>query len=152
MTATNHAITGALIGLAVSNPAIAVPLAFVSHFALDALPHYDPAGEEGERIGASRFRYQLLLDASICVLLVILLALSRPQHWFLAAVCAFVATSPDLFWLPKFIHAQRTGKTLPNRRWFWRLHHSIQWCTGPRLIWVEVVWFVAFGGLLLASL
>ena len=40
MTATNHALSGALIGLAVMQPILALPLAFVSHFMLDAVPHF----------------------------------------------------------------------------------------------------------------
>jgi hypothetical protein len=35
---------GAIIALAISQPLIALPLAFVSHFVLDALPHYGYGG------------------------------------------------------------------------------------------------------------
>jgi hypothetical protein len=43
VTAPNHALTGALIGLSVANPVLALPLAFVSHLLQDTVPHYDPA-------------------------------------------------------------------------------------------------------------
>lgn len=145
MLAINHALGGAIIGLSVSNPALAVPLAFVSHFVLDCVPHFDPPGDELARIGRPAFRLQLIADATLCFLLVVFLALSKPKDWMLAAVCAFVATSPDLFWIPKFISAQRSGKLLPNSNWFWRMHHNAQWCTGPQLWWVEALWFVSAG-------
>ncbi len=40
MTGFNHAVTGALIAGAVGNPFLAIPLAFASHFVLDAIPHF----------------------------------------------------------------------------------------------------------------
>ena len=43
---TNHMVTGAVIALVVKQPALALPLAFLSHFVLDALPHYGERGEE----------------------------------------------------------------------------------------------------------
>ena len=40
MTASNHAATGALVAVAVSQPYIAVPLALAAHFAMDGIPHF----------------------------------------------------------------------------------------------------------------
>lgn len=152
MTAPNHALTGALIGLSVSNPLLALPLAFASHFVCDAIPHYDSPGGEVERIGSKRLIYeQLVIGGALCIILVICLALTRPQHWLLAAVSAFVATSPDLFWIPRFLYVRRTGKDLPLNR-FLRFMVWIQWYTAPRLIWVEIVWFAVFGVLVISKL
>ena len=152
MTATNHALTGALIGLTIANPLIALPLAFVSHFMLDATPHYDLPGDEPTRLQAHRFRYHLAVDTSLCVLLVVALAWTQPKHWLVAAVAAFLATSPNLFWLPKFLRIQRTGKVLPTKNWFLRFHSWIQWKTGPKLWWVEAAWYGIFGGFLITRL
>ncbi|MEK7186628.1 MAG: hypothetical protein AAB675_04705 [Patescibacteria group bacterium] len=41
MTATGHAIIGTVIAVKVGNPALAIPLALVSHLAADAFPHWD---------------------------------------------------------------------------------------------------------------
>lgn len=41
MTATAHALVSAAIYRAIPNPAIAIPLAFASHFIMDAIPHWD---------------------------------------------------------------------------------------------------------------
>src|SRR5206468_8014016 len=102
MTATNHALTGAFIGLAVGNPLVAIPAAFASHFICDALPHFDVPGKTAEaRIGSKAFLYlQIMLGGFLCLVLVAVLAVARPQHWLTACFCAFVATSPDILAIP----------------------------------------------------
>jgi len=146
MTAPNHALTGAAIGLTVANPVLALPLAFLSHFVCDAIPHYDPPGEDGPvRFSSRRFVYEfLVVGAGLCLALALLLAIVRPKHWLGAVFCAFLATSPDLFWIPRFLYARRTNTEKPRRNWFLRFHSWVQWKTGPRLIWLELVWFVSF--------
>lgn len=49
MLITNHVLSGAFIGAATDNPAVALPLGVASHFALDALPHW------GEWMSKSHF-------------------------------------------------------------------------------------------------
>jgi hypothetical protein len=130
MTATNHALTGAIIGLTVGNPWLAIPLAFASHFVLDALPHYGPAKSN---IGSKRFRNYLTMDAALCILLVLLLGLSRSEGWIVAALCAFVATSPDVMWLPDFLRARqgKSERTIANRNAIVRFHSLVQWYQKP---------------------
>ncbi len=41
MTATAHALVAGAIYRAIPNPAVAIPLAFASHFIMDAVPHWD---------------------------------------------------------------------------------------------------------------
>ena len=41
MTATAHALVGGAIAASISNPAIALPLASLSHPVLDMIPHWD---------------------------------------------------------------------------------------------------------------
>jgi hypothetical protein len=143
MTAINHALTGAIIGLTASNPILAIPLAFVSHFLLDALPHYDVPGASNEaKIDSGLFLWlQIVAGAVLCFLLVVLLAVRQPRHWVVAAVCAFVAASPDLLSIPRFISVKRGGPDLVDRNAFWRFHHNIQWKTAPRFAAVEILWF-----------
>ncbi|OGH07736.1 MAG: hypothetical protein A2W22_03245 [Candidatus Levybacteria bacterium RBG_16_35_11] len=43
MTATSHAIVGTVIAAKIGNPALAVPIALVSHVILDSIPHWDTA-------------------------------------------------------------------------------------------------------------
>lgn len=153
MTAPNHALTGALLGLAIGNPFFVLPLAFLSHLAQDAIPHYDALGDEIERIGSKRLVYeQILIGGALCFLLVLCLAITQPHHWLLAAIGAFLATSLDLLWIPRWLHVRRHGADVGHLNWLLRFHGWVQWKTGPKLLWVEAVWFVAGSALLATKL
>jgi hypothetical protein len=138
MTAINHAMTGALIGLVSGQPAIAIPAAFVSHFVCDALPHYD-SEPKGARVGHKSFQNYLLTDAGLCLLFVVILALFHPVHWQLAAICAFVATSPDLLWINRYRALSQKRPWKPNA--FLRFSGDIQWFAKPIGGIVEAAWF-----------
>ncbi len=153
MTATNHALTGAFIGLTISTPAFALPIAFLSHFVCDALPHYDSNQDSSGYVASSKFAKLLTLDALLCVLLVIVLVVARPQQWFLAAICAFVATLPDFAWLPGYVrtrHGQPFKKKTSN--WFMDFAAKIQWFAKPIGGFVELAWFVGLTTLIAAYL
>lgn len=141
MTATNHALTGAVIGLVIGEPLIALPAAVLSHFICDALPHYGRLGPDNITIGSRNFQNYLLTDATLCFLLVVILALTQPQHWLLAAVCAFLAAMPDFGWINKFRKARQDKPWRPNR--YSRFARDIQWFQRPIGWLVELVWFVA---------
>ena len=153
MTATNHALTGALIGCLVGNPWVAVPAALASHFVCDAIPHFGSKGNSEDFIATRRFTAFLLSDMALCVLLVFVLAVAHPQHWLLAAVCAFAATSPDLTWLPGYIRRRRGGayKTR-NRNIVLRFAAAIQWFEKPIGGVVEAAWAIGAVTLLVAYL
>ncbi len=140
MRAINHALTGAVIGLAVSEPAIALPVALASHFVCDAIPHW--ASKQFD-LGGKHFTWSLVVDALLCVALVAWLFFSGNPNWWLAAACAFLATSPDIFWFKRFWVLRKTGKYLPNKSWFCRFHGFFQWFQRPIGAWVEAVWFIA---------
>lgn len=142
MRAINHALTGALIGLAVGEPLIAVPAALASHFVCDAIPHYDdPTPTKEAWIASRKFLRLLVADAVLCLGLVIVLAAARPRHWLLACLCAFLAAAPDLLSLNHYI------KTKFNKKWqpglFSKFADNIQWFARPIGAVVEVAWFVA---------
>jgi len=48
MTATGHAIIGTVIAAKIGDPVLAIPLAFASHVAADAFPHWDE-GTNGKK-------------------------------------------------------------------------------------------------------
>ena len=154
MTATNHALTGAFIGLSLGNPLLALPAAFLSHFVCDALPHFNVPGETDEkRIGSKSFFYiQIVGGAILCAVIVLLLALWHPRNWLLAAICAFLAASPDLLSAQRFVHVKRTGKDIKDRWWFWRFHAVIQWFEKPIGAVVEVAWLIGMVLLLMPFL
>ena len=148
MTAPNHALTGALIGLSIANPLLALPLALLSHFVLDAIPHHDPPLTISHR----RYTHKLFIEAGLCGLVVLALVLTRPHHWLLAALGAFLATSPDLLWFTKYLKKEEMVPVKATDNWFWRFHGWVQWKTGPSLFPVEILWFVAAGSLFMSQL
>ncbi len=141
MTATNHALTGALIGLVIGQPWVALPVSFLSHFICDAIPHFDPVMPTDQWIKTRKFRNLLIADGSLCMLLVTILAIVQPSYWLLASFCAFLATSPDLFWINQFITTRRGMVWRPNA--FSRFASAIQWFTAPIGAVVEAVWFLS---------
>jgi len=150
MTATNHALTGATIGLLVGQPWIALPVALLSHFVCDAIPHF---GVADPQVLKRRWFSRLLgIDAASCVALVAVLAFIHPLHWVLAAVCAFAATSPDLMWIKKYLRARRARPAAPERSLLLRFHSRIQWFERPIGAVVEVAWFVGLGSIIIGLL
>lgn len=149
MTATNHALTGALIGLATGSPWIAAPAAYLSHYALDAIPHFGNSNNPGQ-IKTRAFRNYLIADAVLCILLVAILVTTRTEHWLLASVCAFLATMPDMFWINKYLKARQGRHWRPN--WHSRFAAKIQWYEKPEGAFVEFAWFCMAVALLLGFL
>ncbi|HVV67319.1 MAG TPA: hypothetical protein VHB72_04635 [Candidatus Saccharimonadales bacterium] len=141
MTATNHALTGAIIGLVIGEPLIAVPAALASHYICDVIPHFKRDMSADKLLKSKWFRNYLVVDASLCLLLVAGLAIFRPEHWFLASVCAFIATSPDMLSIGGYI------KTRRGQQWkqglYTKVAHGIQWFERPIGAVVEIAWFAA---------
>ncbi len=140
MTMINHALTGTAIGLLVGQPWLAPPLALVSHFICDAIPHYGSATPD-KTIKTTAFRNYLIAEVSLCVGLVSILAITQPAHWFLAAICAFLAASPDMLWINRYRLARRHRTWHPNR--LSKFAQDIQWFQRPVGVVVEVAWFLA---------
>lgn len=141
MTAVNHALTGTVIGLVVGEPLIALPAALASHFVCDALPHFGSTLPQTKRLRTNNFRNYLIVEFLLCVAIVALLAIFRPQHWLLAAVCAFLATSPDLLWINRYLKL-RHGQHW-KRSTYAKFAGNIQWFERPIGAAVEAAWFVA---------
>lgn len=141
MTATNHALTGAAIGLVIGEPLLAVPAALVSHFVCDALPHYSSSLPDEVVLKSKAFRNYLVGEASLCLFLVICLALFKPDHWLLAASCAFLAAAPDLVSVNRYLAVRRGQPFRPGR--YVRFARRIQWFERPIGGVVEIAWFIA---------
>jgi hypothetical protein len=132
MTGTNHMLTGTAIALAVKQPLLAAPLAFVSHFVLDAIPHAPPYNFE---YGNTRFSKAMVADATAGIALTIAVMIMVPHLAPVVAVGAFFAILPDLTW------AYFYGLNRRNS-WFYKLHTVIQWFERPPGIIVEACYFV----------
>lgn len=145
MTATNHALTGALIGLSVGS-FVAIPLAFVSHFILDAMPHFGAAASQQETLRSRWFKNYLVVEAILCLAIVVLLAILQPTYWLLAAICAFLAASPDLFSIRRYLTVRAGKEYRPSL--YGRFASKIQWFEKPVGAYVEVIYFGAIVWLL----
>ncbi len=118
MTATNHFLIGVSISLVVKQPLLALPLAFVSHLVADAMPHY------GGKAPFSQMKKVWMLDA-------FLLSIVLLGTWYYFGVynvlVGFIATSPDLVWVYRFLVQEKRGKLPPKpKSGFNKFHARIQ--------------------------
>lgn len=122
MIMINHLITGAAIALVVKEPVLMLPLAFVSHFVLDSLPHY------GERGSDHEFKHDKLTWALIAI---DMLASATFAFWLLEGrhyqmlLGAATAYLPDTAWTFRMVKYKLTGKVGP-RSAFSRFHGNLQ--------------------------
>lgn len=137
MTATNHSLTGAIIGLTLGIPILAIPLAFMSHFLLDSFPHF---GFSNLNERGTKFTKLLLIDASLCALLVMVLSITRPEFWVVASLSAFAAASPDFMWAPDYFRQRNGSQQLLNSNFVKRYHSRIQWYQRPPGAIIEVLY------------
>ena len=147
MTATNHVVTGALIATYLHNPWLVIPIAFASHFALDAIPHASfPATDNKEHL---RFLMILAVDMAVAASILMSLLVLQPPNFVLLIACGVAAASPDLMWLYYII----IKKSREKEKWpaIAKFHARIQ-KESPRFIVIEVVWFIVAGGLLVTRL
>lgn len=140
MTAVNHALTGTAIGLLVGQPLLAIPAAVASHFVCDALPHFASSLPDPVLMKSARFRDYLIAEAGLCFAIVLGLTVLRPEHWLLAAICAFAAAAPDLLSVNKYLAMRRGKQWKPGR--YIKFANGIQWFARPIGAVVEVAWFI----------
>jgi hypothetical protein len=149
VTGYNHVATGAIIGLAIKEPALALPLAFVSHFVLDSLPHYGI--EYAKRKQFPAFKRILSFDAVITPLAIILI--HHEAHSWLVFGTMVLAVTPDFGWFIKYAYDKhkRTPFSLP-RDPFSRFHKRIQWGERPDGIGmgIELIYAILASAIILA--
>ena len=139
MTGLNHAVTGALVAVAIKQPAIALPAAFLSHFAIDMLPHWDY-----KIPGLARMRRLVIgIDFLASFWLIFLVSILLPESGWLALAGGFLAIVPDAMWLPYILHGVQSpahkNTLLHIAR---RFHLKIQWSETSIGLAVEAAWFV----------
>lgn len=114
---------GAIIAYAFKQPALALPIAFISHFLLDSLPHFGDNGVAKEGYFSTYKRAVVAVDCVLAALFVIwLFSLHNP----LALLCAIVAASPDFVWAYRELIIKLRGSAKP-RNIITRFHEKIQW-------------------------
>ena len=140
MIALNHALTGAVVAAVLKEPALALPAAFLSHFAIDSLPHWN-YWVPGQR----RFRRWVIFSDMILslVLLTFLAVTLVGVEWWLILGAGLLAISPDMMWFPYLIIGKDTpadGNSLLHR--LRRFHLRIQWSETVKGLLFELAWFV----------
>lgn len=120
MTGLNHSMTGAVIAKLLPLP-VAIPLAFVSHFVLDALPHFGEVFENRQKLSRAIWTIDVSLTALFLGFLI------STKQWVLFAG-ALVAILPDFAWIYRFTIAEKFGKVPPRpenkfNSWHVRIQH-----------------------------
>lgn len=136
MTATNHAITAANIAL-ITKSWWALPIALVSHFALDALPHFGEPGLEGRH---SRFKLVAGIDLLLFIGTFFLVLATAGQYLWLILGCGVLAVLPDSVWFYRYYLEHKSGY-LPPRNKLTHFHALIQWGERPWGWIIEIVWY-----------
>lgn len=134
MTTTSHALTGAMIATVVKRPALAIPLALLSHFVCDAIPHFGLNMEFGSPV---MFTW-LIIDGLALMGFALFLLHKKVKNPLLLATSGFAAMSPDLAWLYYGLQGSLSNTALMDP--VTRFHSNIQWFEHPIGIAVELAW------------
>lgn len=132
MTATNHALTGAILGALLPLP-IAIPLAFASHFVMDTFPHYGIP--QKQRNKSATYHWIVFADGFVALSL---LATAVILHKWRMGLVGLVAYSPDSLWLAYYYRHHRNLYLKPHNR-FMRFHIKIQRLERPWGIAVDLL-------------
>lgn len=139
MTTSNHVLAGTIIAVVVKQPALAIPLALISHFVMDALPHhgYDGAGY------SETFKHKSTYFIEALGIIGMIALLSTGIYgWNLVLLTAIVAVSPDFEWPYRYFIYERKGLP-PESTILTRFHKKIQWCERSWALPIEIVFFIA---------
>lgn len=123
MLETPHVIVGAAIATKVANPALALPLAFASHFLLEKVPHWNPhLNTETEKFGRPTKNTTVIvfIDSAVALatgLYIASRALPNSAHAMTIVLACLLAALPDLIEAPHFFLGIRNGFIKKWMRW-----------------------------------
>jgi hypothetical protein len=143
MTGLNHVLTGTAIALAVKQPLLIAPLAFLSHFLLDAVPHF--GGTPFHVYGHKHFAKAMATDGLLAITALCTILFFAPALIIPILVGAFFGFLPDVFWLYYYSHHE-------PQYWFFRFHQAIQWFERPSGAIVEASYFILISTIIFALL
>lgn len=108
MTATVHALVGASIASHIPIPGLAIVIAFISHFLLDKVPHWDAMTNKATKT-KQRILVEVIIDYILGYALIVLLA---PIFWPETSitymwVVAFFSQLPDTLEAPYILTKQK---------------------------------------------
>lgn len=142
MLETPHVALGVAIASKIGNPWIAIPLSFVSHFALDRVPHWNPhLFTETEKNGKPSVVSTkiAIIDIASALLLGLLFAFNSLPDWrktLLILACCLASVASDAIkypyyylglrqkWLVKWVKMERSIQ-VDTKSVFWGLATQI---------------------------
>lgn len=144
MTATAHALIGASIAATVTNPLFGIPLAILSHFIADLVPHWDE-GTNHRKKSKLRLKIEATLDVLLgfAVSFLIFRNLTNPGYLFLMIIAAQL---PDWLEAPSWMF----GAKGPPFSWIDWISHNLQ--SRMQLPWGLVTQIVVVGLILILTL
>jgi uncharacterized membrane protein len=135
-------LTGAVIAATVQQPLLVVPLAFISHFILDMVPHFGiEESDTAERNNHPVFRTVLFVDLTILfiALLCVPIFFSGEVSWWVLVLGMLAAWIPDVVWLVHYWHDYK-GHVRKEPLHLTKFHQKIQWFEEPHGLIVEILW------------
>lgn len=123
-----HVLVGAAIAAKVGNPALALPLAFASHFVLDLIPHANPSIYKPTKAGLplpARIKQIIVADSFLALVVGLTLGATFLPDVTKASVVvlgAFFAVLPDVLEIPYYFLKNRH----PLMVRYVELSHSLQ--------------------------
>lgn len=120
MTATNHTLSGALLGAFLPLP-IAIPAAIASHFILDAIPHFGKVDQKKNLM----FLYKVAIVSDGLFMIALMVTIIVFHKWAMLA-CGFLAYFPDLS-LVHYYFANNRSLQIEAKNAFMRFHLGIQY-------------------------
>lgn len=144
MTATAHALIGASLAVNIANPYIGIPVAIISHFLADLIPHWD-AGTNHKRKTMMRLRLEAAADVLVGFALVFLIFRNLVDSPIYLFAMVIAAQSPDWLEAPSWMF----GFKVPPFSWLDWLGHKLQ--SRMQLPWGLVTQIVVVGLVLYLS-
>jgi hypothetical protein len=108
MLETPHVAIGAAIATKIPNPYLAIPLAFLSHFVMDRIPHWNPhLVTETKKYGSPTRKSVIIIVVDVALSLILgtylsLQALPDKAHAATIFLACFASVLPDLIEFPYF--------------------------------------------------
>lgn len=115
MLETPHVVLGAAIAIKVGNPYLAVPIAFLSHFVLDKIPHWNPHFYTETNLNGTPDKRSIKLaavDSTLALVTGLFIAsqfLPDYNKALIIIVCSFAGVLSDVIKIPYFFLNKRTG-------------------------------------------
>lgn len=124
MTATGHALVATLLIAKFPDPLVSLPLAFVSHFALDVVPHWD-AGTHHHGKTKEKLFFEAGADVVLSVILsYVLYYYIGGQEYGILLLGIFLSQLPDWLTAPYFILHMKSPLVSWSKQMY-KLQHKI---------------------------